>query len=209
MSVTASQSPASRLFQQLFWANDKETLKLHITGPLVSIHRKMTVMGRNFSEIWSTIRRHTDEAKYRRFWSCLSRLNQRVCQTLCMMTSSNGNGFRFIGPFWWEPPVIGGFPSQRVSNTGSDVFCDVSLNKLLNKQSSRRRFETPICPLWLHCNVFPCIWQPPALRWIRAYHNHVWWLLSYIELKCGHVDETFVTGYFRSCHFDIFRWHQC
>ena len=34
-----------------------------------------------------------------------------------------------------------------------DVFCDVRLNKQLSKQSIRRRFETPLCSLWRHCNA--------------------------------------------------------
>ena len=29
-----------------------------------------------------------------------------------------------------NPPVTGGFPSQRASNTAFDVFFDVNLNKL-------------------------------------------------------------------------------
>ena len=37
------------------------------------------------------------------------------------------------------PPVTGGFPSQRASNVGFGVSFDISLNK----QSSRRWFETP------------------------------------------------------------------
>ena len=39
-------------------------------------------------------------------------------------------------------PVPGGFPLQRASNAGLDDFFDgnVSLNKRLNKQSSRRWF---------------------------------------------------------------------
>ena len=44
------------------------------------------------------------------------------------------------------------FHSHRASYTGLDVFFDVSLNKRLNKQSSRRRFEAPGCLLWRHCN---------------------------------------------------------
>ena len=63
-----------------------------------------------------------------------------------MMTSSNGKGFRVTGPLcelWGGgggvPPVTGGFPSQRASNVGFGVSFDISLNK----QSSRRWFETP------------------------------------------------------------------
>ena len=45
--------------------------------------------------------------------------------------------------------VTGGFPSQRASNAGFDVFFDVSINK----QSSRWWFETRGCLLWCQCNV--------------------------------------------------------
>ena len=55
------------------------------------------------------------------------------------------NGFRVTGPLWGEST---GFPSQRASNAGFDV----SLNKRLNKQTWRRWFETPSCPLLRHCN---------------------------------------------------------
>ena len=52
-----------------------------------------------------------------------------------------------------NPSVSGGFPSQRPSKADLNVFFDVSLCKPLNKQSSRRWFETPRCSLWRHCNV--------------------------------------------------------
>ena len=38
-----------------------------------------------------------------------------------MMTSSNGSIFRVAGPLWGEPPVIGGFPSQRPVTRSFDV----------------------------------------------------------------------------------------
>ena len=46
-------------------------------------------------------------------------------------------------------PVTGGFPSQRVIMWSFDVLFDVSLNKLLNKQSSCRWSEM----LWCSCDV--------------------------------------------------------
>ena len=52
-----------------------------------------------------------------------------------------------------NPPVTGGFSSQRVSYAGIDVFFDVSLNKWLNKLSGRRWFETQGCSMWRHCNA--------------------------------------------------------
>ena len=51
-------------------------------------------------------------------------------------------------------PITGGFPSQRPVTWGFDVFVNLRLNKRLNKQSGRRRFETLSRSLWSHCNVF-------------------------------------------------------
>ena len=54
-----------------------------------------------------------------------------------------------------NPLVTGGFSSQKASNTGFGVFFDVSLNKRLNTQSSRRWFKTTGCSLWRHCIEIP------------------------------------------------------
>ena len=48
--------------------------------------------------------------------------------------------------------VTGEFPSQRPVKQSLDIFFDLSLNKRLNKQSRRWRFETPSRSLWRHCN---------------------------------------------------------
>ena len=52
-----------------------------------------------------------------------------------------------------NPPVTGGFPSQRPVTRSFGVFFDLRLNKLLRKQSRRRWFETPSPSLWRHCHV--------------------------------------------------------
>ena len=52
-----------------------------------------------------------------------------------------------------NPPVTGGFPSQRPVTRSFDVFFNLSLNKLLNKKSRRWWFETPSRSSWRHCNV--------------------------------------------------------
>ena len=52
-----------------------------------------------------------------------------------------------------NPPVTGGFPSQRLVTQSFDVFFDLR-NKWLSKQSKHRWFETPLCSLWRHCNDF-------------------------------------------------------
>ena len=60
----------------------------------------------------------------------------------CMMTSSNGSILRVTGPLWGEPPVTGGFPSQWPITQSFDFLIDLRPNKRLNKNSSRRWFET-------------------------------------------------------------------
>ena len=52
-----------------------------------------------------------------------------------------------------NPPVTGGFPSQRPVTRGFDVFFDLRLNKRLSKQSRRWWFETPSRSLWRHRNA--------------------------------------------------------
>ena len=51
-----------------------------------------------------------------------------------------------------NPPVTGGFPSQRPVSQSFDVFFDLRLSKRLNKQSRRSWFETASHSLWRHCN---------------------------------------------------------
>ena len=64
-----------------------------------------------------------------------------------MMTSSNGNIFCVTSICAGNSPVPGEFPTQRPVMRSFDVFCDLRLNKRLSKQSRRRWFETPSCPL--------------------------------------------------------------
>ena len=63
-----------------------------------------------------------------------------------MMTSSN-----FLR-YW---PFVRGIhrsPQKPVTRNVDDFF-DLHLKQRLNKQSSRRWFETPSRPIWRHCNV--------------------------------------------------------
>ena len=53
-----------------------------------------------------------------------------------------------------NPPVTGGFPSQRPVTQSFGVFFDLRLNKRLSKQSKRRLFGTPSCSLLHHCNEY-------------------------------------------------------
>ena len=53
-----------------------------------------------------------------------------------------------------NPPVTGEFPAQRPVTRSFDVFFDLPLNKRLSKQWWGWWFETPLRPLWRHCNEF-------------------------------------------------------
>ena len=50
--------------------------------------------------------------------------------------------------------VSGECPSQRPVTRSFDVFCDLRLNKRLNKQSWGWWFETPSRSLWRNCNGY-------------------------------------------------------
>ena len=70
-----------------------------------------------------------------------------------MMTSSNGEIFSaLLAICVGNSPVIGEFPTQRPVTRNFDVFFDLRLNKWLSKQWWGWWFETPLRPLWRHCN---------------------------------------------------------
>ena len=50
-------------------------------------------------------------------------------------------------------PVTGEFPEQSPVTRSFDAFIDRRLNKRLSKRWWGWWFETPLCPLWCHCNV--------------------------------------------------------
>ena len=75
-----------------------------------------------------------------------------------MMTSSNGNIFRVIGPLCREFTGPGEFPAQKPVTWSFDVYFDLRLNKRLCKQSWGWWFETLLCPLWHHSNVTHSKW---------------------------------------------------
>ena len=47
---------------------------------------------------------------------------------------------------------VGNPPSQRPVTRSFDDSFDLRLNKWLSKQAQGWWFETPLCPLWRHCN---------------------------------------------------------
>ena len=82
--------------------------------------------------------------------------------------------FRVTDPLWGEPPVTGGFPSQRPVMQSFVVFFDLRLNKPVSKQSKRWWFETPSRSLWRHCNEF----QPHSCCARRHGSDHIDWLVQ-------------------------------
>ena len=76
-----------------------------------------------------------------------------------MMTSSNRNIFRVTGHFCGE--------STRSVTQSVDVFFDLRPNIRLSKQWWGWWFETPLSPLWRHCNEESL--TNAQHRWVR-YH---------------------------------------
>ena len=58
-----------------------------------------------------------------------------------------------------NPPVTGGFPSQRPVRRSFDVFFDRRLHKRLSIQSRRWWFEIPSQSLWRHRNAVGSLQQ--------------------------------------------------
>ena len=60
--------------------------------------------------------------------------------------------------------VTSEFPSQRAVTRSFDVFFDLHLIRRLDKQSRRRWFDTPLRPLWRHCNGLT--WSTEWISWL-------------------------------------------
>ena len=90
----------------------------------------------------------------RKFHSAVCR--QRVENTEIMTTTWWRHEMEtfsaLLAIFAGSSPATGEFPAQRPVTQSFDVFCDLRLNKRLNKQSWALRFEKPSRPLWRHSN---------------------------------------------------------
>ena len=71
-------------------------------------------------------------------------------KSICMMTPSNGNIICATGHLCGE--FTGHRWIPRTVTQSFDVIFDLCLNKPLSKQLWGWWFETPLCPLWHHCN---------------------------------------------------------
>ena len=91
------------------------------------------------------------------------------------MTSPNGNIFRVTGHLWGNSPVTGKSPHKgqwREALIFSLIFAWING---WSKPSRRRWFETPSCPLWLHCNVILCMRLANEKRRYNVTSSHIGW----------------------------------
>ena len=98
--------------------------------------------------------------------------------------------FSFLLVLWeWNPPVIGGFPSQRPVTPSFYAFFDLRLGRRLSKQSRRQWFGTPWSPLWHHCNATfrSC---PSDIEGVG------WWSQSQWLVKLVYVCKAYLTNAF-------------
>ena len=84
--------------------------------------------------------------------------------------------WRLLALCEWNPPITGGFPSQRPVTRSFAVSFDLHMNKRLSKQSTRRWFETPSRSLWYHCNdhFLFLSWLHCHFRCDRKSQGYVW-----------------------------------
>ena len=105
-----------------------------------------------------------------------------------------------------NPPVTGGFPSQRQVTGSFGVFFDLHLAKRLNKQSRRQWFETPSYSLWCHCDEHiaflmwrrdvPTQWLPMMISLLRTSWLS-WWPFDWSKrclLRCYFVSPMLSHG---------------
>ena len=83
-----------------------------------------------------------------------------------------------------NPPVTGGFPSQRPVTRRFDAFFDLHLNKRLKRR--RRWFVTQSCSLWRHCNGLVS-WLSWHNTWpsTRKHHRYLRRLVSARFINSG------------------------
>ena len=79
-------------------------------------------------------------------------MSYSVITLAVMMSLWNGNISALLAFCEGNPPVTGGFRSQRPVTQSFDVFVDLRQNKRLSKQSRRLWFEMSSNSLWRHCN---------------------------------------------------------
>ena len=83
-----------------------------------------------------------------------------------------------------NPPVTGGFPSQRPVTRSFEVFFDLRPNKRLSKQLRRWWFETPLRS-WRHCNTKQCSISVFHCFELSNWSNKSWFSPKYLAELWG------------------------
>ena len=106
---------------------------------------------------------------------------------LHMMESWHGNAFRIVDPLWGEPPVTGGFTSQRDSK--ADFLCFVFFNKLSNKRVHIIGPPSHWSPISLAPHLIgpPSHWSPISLipQLAPMHHSFHWSPISLVPHLIG------------------------
>ena len=100
--------------------------------------------------IWKMINKNCslDQFSHGKCFPCITPLTNYPCWCHQMETFST-----LLAPCAGNSLVTVEFPSQRPETWSFDVFFDLLLNKQVSKQSRRRSFGMPSCPLWRHCDA--------------------------------------------------------
>ena len=144
--------------------------QLHDRNPFSCFELPLT--GGNFGMDW---------CKRQFSWSMLRPVRGQWYVASIMMTSSNGNIFRVIGPLCGEFTGHRWIPSQRPLPRSFIVLFNLRLDKRLSKHSRRWWFETPSSSLWRHWNDF-CILCQELSMLFTLYSVVVWYWENKISL---------------------------
>ena len=106
------------LHNHLFSCRSKKTSKLRVTS----------FCGGNSRVTGEFPAQRASSAENVSIWWCHHIHNVTASQRRTVVRSWNRNAFRVHGPLWGEPPVTGGWSSQRASNVGFDIFFYVRPN---------------------------------------------------------------------------------
>ena len=91
------------------------------------------------------------------------------------------------------------FPAQRPVTRSFDVFFDLRLNKRLSKQSWGWWFETPLSPLWRHCNDAPITDDMTTTKQStpKVIYTVCWLLYKtvLVDVSCSDLDLRQMTGH--------------
>ena len=97
--------------------------------------RELTTTGEERRNVWSNVIAQCETGSTIPWW----RHQMETVSALLVLCAGNS-------------PVTGDFPAQSPGTRSFDTFFDLPLNKRLSKQPLGWWFETPIFPLWRHCN---------------------------------------------------------